>query len=143
MKRDEVFKSTYLKASDLKGRKIPVVIESVEMETLGQGKDAEDKAVAHFQGKDLGLVLNMTNWDTIQELLGSDDTDYWIGKKILLVPAKTKFGNKMVDCIRIEPYTGRTPPGTAPGPRHRDPEPITVEPEPEEDFTPTEDDVPF
>jgi hypothetical protein len=141
MKRDEVFKSNYLKTADLRGRKIPVTIEDVRIETLGQGKDAEDKPVAYFKGKDLGFVLNMTNWDTLQELLGSDDSDDWHGKTVLLVPAKTKFGNKMVDCIRIDAYTGRTPPGTPPGPRHvdREPEPDEPEPTPQDDG----DEVPF
>jgi len=133
MKRDEVFKSNYLKFADLKGRRIPVTIESVDIETLGQGKDAEDKAVAHFKGKDLGLVLNMTNWDTLQELLGSDDSDNWHGKTVLLVPSRTKFGAKMVDCIRVEAYHGARAAVAAPPPP----------PEPEEMFEPSDDDVPF
>ena len=137
MKRDEVFKSNYLNAASLKGRKVPVTIESVDIETLGQGKDAEDKPVVHFKGTPLGLVLNMTNWDTLQDLLGSDDSDDWVGKKVLLVPAKTKFGNKMVDCVRIEPHNQGAN-------RRLNPEPPEPEPEDEEQpFSAGDDDVPF
>jgi hypothetical protein len=135
MKRDEVFKSNFLKAADLKGRKLPVTIESVEVETIGSGKDEKDKPVMRFRGKDLGLVLNMVNWDTLQDLFSSDDSDDWVGKKILLVPAKTSFGNKRVDCIRIEEFTGAMP-ATRPAP-------AVKEEEPEEEFTPSDDDVPF
>lgn len=97
MKSNEAFKGAYLKHSDLGGRKVGVTIEEVTMQKIGD----DDKPVASFRGKDKGLVLNQTNWHTIADVLGSDDSDDWTGKRIVLMPAKTEFQGKRVDCIRV------------------------------------------
>ncbi len=56
-KRDEVFPSKYLKASDLNGKPIVVVIESAALETLKtlEGKE-QTKTVLYFKGAKKSLA---------------------------------------------------------------------------------------
>lgn len=99
MKLGDAFPGQYLKAGDLKGKRVQVVVDHVAAEEIG----GEPKLVAHFRGKDRGLVLNKTNANSIHMINGSDDTDDWEGTVVVLFPSKTEFQGKRVDCIRIDP----------------------------------------
>ena len=99
MKIGVAFPGQYLKAADLQGKRVRVVIDKVEMEDIG----GETKPVLHFRGKSRGVVLNKTNANAIWGINGSDDTDDWPGTEIVLFPSKTDFQGKRVDCIRIDP----------------------------------------
>ena len=87
-KRNEIFPSKYLKASDLAGKPLVVEIERAPTETLGSGNDAEQKTVLHFRGGPKPLPLNMINWDSVAAI-GGDDTDNWPGHRIELFPTTT------------------------------------------------------
>ena len=108
MKRDDIFPSRYLKASDLKGTAIVVEIESAQQETLKntEGKE-QNKTVLAFIGKHKVLPLNITNWDAVADVTGEDDTINWPGHKIEVYPTKTQMAGKTVDCIRIRPPAQR------------------------------------
>lgn len=108
MKIGSAFPGAYLKAADLQGRRVQVVIERVDMEDIG----GDQKPVLHFKGKDRGLVLNKTNANAVWGLTGSEDTDDWADVSITLYPSKTDFQGKRVDCIRIDPPDRKT--ATAP-----------------------------
>ena len=97
MNINDSFPIKYLKASDLKGKKIKVEIYEVQAEEVGDGR----KPVLYFKGKDKGMVLNKTNALTISSSYGAD-TDTWIGKSIHLYSAKVNFQNQMVDSLRVE-----------------------------------------
>ncbi len=99
MKIGAAFPGQYLKAADLQGKRVRVVVERVDMEDIG----GETKPVLHFKGKSRGVVLNKTNAQSIWAINGSDDTDDWPGTEIVLYPSKTDFQGKRVDCIRIDP----------------------------------------
>ena len=90
------YPGTYLKASDLAGRTVPVLVEKVQIEDIG----GEDKPVLYFSGKDRGLVLNKTNAGVIAALYGPE-TDEWAGAKLKLYPTKVNYQGQMVDAIRI------------------------------------------
>lgn len=98
MKSSDVFSSKYLSAADLRGRDAVVTIDRVEIEKMPSG---EKKPALFFQGKDKALLLNRTNFNTIVELLGADDTDNWEGRQITIYPTETDFQGKVVDCIRV------------------------------------------
>jgi hypothetical protein len=101
MKRDEVFPSKYLKASDLNGKSIVVTIESAPLEVLkNPGGKEQTKTVLYLRGGKKALPLNVVNWDSVAEICGADTED-WPGGKIELYPARTQMGGKMVDCIRV------------------------------------------
>jgi hypothetical protein len=134
VKTSELFPSKWIKCADLQGRRVVVTIDHLEKEDLGDG----EKPVVYFEGKQKGWVLNRTNTEAIGELLG-DETDDWHGGRIALVPSKTMYQGKRVDCIRVEPapHSPAQPKPQRPQPRQ---EPV---PEPEEPGSDADDDLPF
>ena len=136
MKIGAAFPGQYLKAADLEGKRVRVVIERVDMEDIG----GETKPVLHFRGKTRGVVLNKTNASAIWGINGSDDMDDWGGTEIVLYPSKTDFQGKRVDCIRIDPAEA-APQRPAARPPSRL-QPIAVEPLSDDDQG-ADDTVPF
>jgi hypothetical protein len=125
-KLSEIYGGNYMKAEDIAGREVNVVIEEV---SIMKDKDDKKKAVLHFKGKDKTLPVNVTNANMIEELLGTDDTDDWVGQRICLYTTKVDFQGKRVLAIRIKEAKGASKPA---------PEP---EPDPVEELT--DDDIPF
>jgi hypothetical protein len=102
MRANDAFPSKYLKAADVKDRPIIAVISHIAQETVGQGADAKEKYVLHFEnGKP--IVLNRTNWDALEEAFG--DSDDWAAHKVRIKCARTSFQGKSVDGVRLEPIT--------------------------------------
>ena len=106
MKTSEVFGGNFLKAEDLKGGSPHVTISEIELKEFDDGK----KLILHFAGKDKALVCNRTNSSIIQEVLGSDDTDDWIGKRIRLCVKKVEFSGRLVPAIRVVLEEAAPPP---------------------------------
>lgn len=108
---------SFLKAEDLQGKAVNIVIEHVSIEKI-KGQDGgadEQKLVAHFAGKDKGLVLNRTNADALNHIFGTEDYDYWKGVVQLYVDPNIRYGNKTVSGIRIR-ATGAAAPAPPPPP---------------------------
>jgi hypothetical protein len=144
MKSTDAFKSTYLKAADLRGRRVVVTIDRVVMESVGQGKDAEDKPVMYFRGKDRGLVVNTTNWQRLAAWLGGDESDFWIGRQCILGTEPTTMAGKPTIGLRVVGVPGADlqPASTPPVPPSP---PVQSEPALEGDDQAFDDDdlVPF
>lgn len=116
---DQMFPSKYMKASDLPEETVvPFVIEEVRVEEIGREK--QSKPVIYLKGQDKGFVANKTNCNSIAKVLGSRDTDDWIGKTIKLYSTEVQFGDEMVESIRVSVKTGRN--GTAPATRNQGPD---------------------
>ena len=98
MNYQEIYRSSYLRAADLKGRTAKYTISACKAEVVGENK----RLVLAFSNNDLPLVLNKTNATTLAELYGPE-TGEWEGKAIKLVPSTTSYQGKMVKCIRISP----------------------------------------
>lgn len=106
---------SFLKQEDLQGREVAVVIERVSLEEIKNDDGKEKKLVAHFAGKDKGLVLNRTTCETLEQITGTDDTDRWGGTTIVLyVDPTVKFGAKTVGGIRVRGVQQRQAPPTPP-----------------------------
>lgn len=95
---DELFPSTWLKAPDLRGRRVTVKMSHVKVEDVGD----EKKPVLYFQNAQKGLVLNVTNANMIKEITGSAETDQWRGRAVVLFVTKVDFQGKRTDAIRID-----------------------------------------
>jgi len=95
MNINDAFPSKYLRASDLKGRSVRVVMEQVVTEELGN----DQKPILYFQGKEKGLALNKTNSQIIAATYGPE-TSGWKGQPLELYPDKTQFNGQIVDCLR-------------------------------------------
>jgi hypothetical protein len=135
MKRGDAFPGKHLKAVDVpEGFRTSVTVERVDEELLGQGKDAEKKAVCYFVGKEKGLVLNVTNWNMLQMITGQEDSDNWRGARAVLYRTVTQYGAEMVPALRLDaPPVGQPTQRPVPPP----PPPVT------DDFQVSDDDVPF
>ena len=88
--------SDYLKAADLKGREVTVVIDGVGVKKFNDG----EKPFISFRGKEKGVILNKTNGGRIMDAFGSDSED-WIEKEVILYPEKVPYEGSMVDAIRV------------------------------------------
>lgn len=98
----EMIPSRFLKKGDI-GPGMLVTVKDVEMVTFKEDTpDAESKWVLHFNETDKGLSLNKTNIQMLEIVCGSDDTDNWKGKQIVLFWDPTvDYMGKMVGGIRI------------------------------------------
>ena len=114
---------SYLKTEDLQGRAVRVVIESIATEAVKNEDGSENKLVVHFHGKDKAFILNRTNCELLEGIIGTDDYDRWRGHTVVLYPTTTRFGNKTVPCLRFRANVVTTPVATAPPP----PPPLPVE----------------
>lgn len=102
MNRDELFPGKYFKHSDVEDEPFVGVIAYVEKETLNTSDgERKEKPVVYFTNSAKRLVLNVTNYTTIAESLGSDETDDWFRREIELFAATTSFGGKSLPCVRV------------------------------------------
>jgi len=104
MNIDAAFPSTYLKAADLQGHAVNVIVSGCKMEPISK---TEEKPVLYFQGKEKRLVLNKTNASVLSHVYGAE-TEGWAGKPLQIFPTQTPYQGQMVDCLRV-----RVMPGTA------------------------------
>ena len=96
MNINTAFPSNYLRATDLQGRNITVVIDRVEKEKVGN----DDRLVLYFQNKDKGMILNKTNANNIAALY-SPETDGWCGQQLVLFEAMVDFKGQTVPALRV------------------------------------------
>ena len=118
MRRDDAFTSKYLKGSDLGSSTVVVTVASVEMVDISMEDSPTDmKCVMHFVGKDKGMIVNPTNWDLVELFLGSEDTDNWIGKTLLLWSDPTiSYKGKLTGGLRFKGAGPGTAPAATPAP---------------------------
>jgi hypothetical protein len=121
MNKEELFPSSYFKAGDLPPNGLPVKIQMVNKELVGQGAEAKEKGVVYFVNQQKRLVLNTTNFDLIGDALGSFDTDDWAGRAIILVAEKTRFQGKVTDCVRVKKFQKPTVAAAKQAPTEIDP----------------------
>src|SRR5947209_6261346 len=97
--RDQLFPSKYLKGHDLRGRDATVTIDHVESTRIRGDK----VNIIHFEGKDKGLVMNVTIYNQIASALSEEDTDRWEGQQITIFPTETEFNGEMKSVVRVRP----------------------------------------
>lgn len=97
---DAAFPSQFLKASDLQGKNVTLMIDRVELEEIKGRRGNENKPVVYFSRTKKGLVLNVTNKNAIKAAYGGD-TDNWIGQQVILYPRIVDFQGEEVEAIRI------------------------------------------
>lgn len=94
--------SNFLKQEDLEGQDWVVTIKNVTKEIIKSGDGtSKEKFVVHFN-ECKPLVLNKTNMTTIIQLMKTNESTEWIGKRITLyVKDDVEFGGKLVSAIRV------------------------------------------
>ena len=114
MRVSDVYGGEYLKCIHLQGQDVPVQVESVAVEEVGDEKKRQ--IVLKFAGQERRLGLCKTNAEQIAAMYG-DDTNLWIGQVITLWPDPTvSFGGKAVGGVRVRPVppAATVTPGVAP-----------------------------
>jgi len=123
--------SKFLKRSDLGDEDERIfTISGVSEENAGTA-DAEDiKWAINFKETDKPMILNWTNMQMLEKVTGSDNTDDWTGKRILVwFDESVQFKGEMKGGLRIK----RAPKG----------KPIADSAERDEAPIPNDDDIPF
>lgn len=95
----------YLSAEDLpENQDIPVIIAAVNREEAYNQKtrSKEPIGVIAFQGKDLRLIMNVTNAKSIKDIYGPE-TDSWVNQPIIIYRTTARLGRDTVPAIRIKP----------------------------------------
>jgi hypothetical protein len=111
-----VHPTTYVEVQDLisddgKWLTIPVKVRDIELHLLKNPKTHKDeeKLVAYFEGKQKGMILNVTLNKVLNELTGSRDPHDWVGVYLELYiekDASTPQGKK--DVVRFRPSKAPT-----------------------------------
>lgn len=97
----EMLPSTYLKKEDVPEETL-VTIAAIDKVTIKSEEGSEEKWAMMFQEHEKALVLNSTNIQLCKMACGSDDTDDWIGKKIVLyTDPNVSFAGKLVGGLRL------------------------------------------
>lgn len=115
MKRSEAFPSKYMSKDDV-NPPVVVTIAHVQIDSLKSDDGEERKPVLNFVGEHKPLILNNTNWMSIEDLYG-DESENWRGKMIeLYLDPAVMMSGKRVGGIRIrKPQAMQVP--TQPDPR--------------------------
>ncbi len=108
----EMIQSNYLKKEDVGEDGTIVTVRSFERVNVAQkGEAPDEKWTMQFDEFEKPMVLNSTNIKLAEKALGSDETDDWIGKKIIVYnDPNVSFGKELVGGIRIKAYRKAAPP---------------------------------
>jgi hypothetical protein len=110
MRKHAFLPTTYYNAKDVAIGPIILTIDHVAREPVGDGTNKQNKPVAYFQEPNAKLlVLTPTKYDAISLIAQSDDTEDWLGLKIVLEAGEASFRGKTVDSVIV-----RAPRKTAP-----------------------------
>jgi hypothetical protein len=93
---DELYPGRFLKAADLKGKKVTLKISGVKLEELIGDKGPQVKGLISFDRTEKQLALNKTNGICLKDMFGKKVQE-WIGKRVTLFP--TTYNDD--DCIRV------------------------------------------
>jgi hypothetical protein len=113
--RSEAFPSKWLGPVDLNGGSAVAAIKVAAFEPL-KGFDGADtkKVVIYFAHKLKPLPLNVTNYNSVADIAGTEETDDWAGTKVEVFVSREIVKGKMTDCVRIRK------PGTKAKPKKSD-----------------------
>jgi hypothetical protein len=110
MNINDMKESNYVKKTDVEPP-IKVTITGISQKDLAkQGDTPEMKYILEFK-ECKPLVLNMTNSQRISNALGSEETDDWVGKEIVLFnDPDVSFGGKITGGVRARAVKGTVEP---------------------------------
>lgn len=123
-KISEMKESKFLKQTDV-GVGMLCTVAGVEQENVAkQGAEPEMKWCLLIEESDKPLVLNSTNIQLCAKVFGSEDTDDWTGKKVVLyTDPNVSYGGKIVGGIRVrapKPTSKPMKPAPKPEPEYDD-----------------------
>lgn len=111
----DMIESKYLKQSDVEDELL-VTVEKVGKQNIAKKDDEpEYKWLIRFQELPKPMVLNSTNIKRLAKACGSDDTDDWTGKQVILyVDPDVEFAGNVVGGLRIRAHRQAPPTRSVP-----------------------------
>lgn len=99
---NEMVQSKYLKQADIPDPYI-VTVQGVKQVNMAKDDEApEMKWAIKFKEFDKAMVLNSTNIHVAAKIFGSDNTDHWKGKEIIIfTDPNVSFGGQVVGGLRF------------------------------------------
>jgi hypothetical protein len=116
----ELSDSNFLASWQFKdGEDMILTISKIEKEEVynPQSHSNESVPVAHFEGDVKPLILNATNRERMELVLGSPYIEDWIGKKIALHTENVKYKGQMTQGIRVNPNVNPNKAKAKPAPK--------------------------
>lgn len=138
-------KSNFLKKEDVGNGALLTITGCTEVNVAADGAPEELKWCLHFSEVEKPCVLNSTNGQIIAGFIGSDNTDDWVGRKIVLYhDPSVSFGGKLIGGIRARAPRNLQPAAKpAAAPAKPAPAPAPAQEWPTEAAATGEDDVAF
>ena len=101
-KISEMIESKYLKQSDFPDPLIVTVSKIGQLNIAKEGDPADMKWAVRFREFPKPMLLNSTNIKLLEKACGSDDTDDWIGKEVIVyTDDSVSFGGQIVGGLRV------------------------------------------
>jgi len=91
------FPTRYVSGEEIVGKEVPLVIKDIKKELAYSPttKQKEPVIVVYFEGKERGVRLGKERAKEIKAIVGSDDTDTWKGKSVVMYTVKKNaFGGE-------------------------------------------------
>jgi hypothetical protein len=115
MKATAMIPSKFLKKDDVDPPKL-VTVKALRQANVAMDDQPEElKWTILFKELDKPMVLNSTNIQLLTKALGTDETDEWVGKQIVVYnDPNVSFGGKITGGVRIRaPKKKATPEAAA------------------------------
>lgn len=107
---DDLKKSNYVTQRDVDPPKVVTIIGSKEANMALDGADPDYQWTLLFKELDKPFVVNSTNGQLIEAIMGSKNSDDWIGKRIVLyVDPTISYRGKVTGGVRCRAPQGGDP----------------------------------
>jgi hypothetical protein len=99
----QMIESKYLKQSDLDGEVEVTIVKVGQLNVAREDQEPEMKWAIRFQELQKPMVLNSTNIQLLAKACGSEESDDWVGKKVVIyADPNVSFGGKLVGGLRVK-----------------------------------------
>ena len=99
---NDMIESKYLKQADVPDPVIVTVGKVGRVNIAKDGDPPEDKWAIRFKELQKPMLLNSTNIKLLEKACGSDDTDDWVGKEVILYnDENVTYGGQVTGGLRI------------------------------------------
>lgn len=102
MRIGEMKDSKFIKKEDVGTGKLVTISRLEQQNVAMDNKPSEMKWVIYYREFEKGMTLNWTNLQLIAKAVGSEETNDWLGKQIVLYEdPNVSFGGELTGGIRV------------------------------------------
>lgn len=109
MNVNDLKRSRFLTKNDVQPPRVVTIADCKETDVGLENTDPEYRWALYFKELEKPLILNITNGQIIADIVGSEESDDWIGQKIVLYfEPNVSFGGKRTGGIRVRAPKGQS-----------------------------------